>query len=85
MIDDLELFSTKLGKLEGFSDAGDYLVGLVQAKEVEAPKAVAPSTPATDKEEDESESSSTTEATAAKDEKLADDEDKTEDKKSDGS
>ncbi|KAK0383603.1 hypothetical protein NLU13_9514 [Sarocladium strictum] len=42
MLDDLDLFSTKLGKLEGFSDAGDYLIGLVQAKEVEVRKAATP-------------------------------------------
>lgn len=39
MLRDVEFFSTKLGKLDGFGDAGDFLAGIVKAKEVktEAP------------------------------------------------
>ncbi|POR34297.1 Vacuolar protein sorting-associated protein 54 [Tolypocladium paradoxum] len=39
MLRDVEVFSAKLGKLDGFGDAGDFLAGIVRAKEVkpEAP------------------------------------------------
>ncbi|KND93992.1 Vacuolar protein sorting-associated protein 54 [Tolypocladium ophioglossoides CBS 100239] len=39
MVRDVECFSAKLGKLDGFGDAGDFLAGIVKAKEVkvEAP------------------------------------------------
>ncbi|PNY26909.1 Vacuolar protein sorting-associated protein 54 [Tolypocladium capitatum] len=39
MLRDVEFFSAKLGKLDGFGDAGDFLAGIVKAKEVkpEAP------------------------------------------------
>lgn len=35
MLRDVELFSAKLGKLDGFTDSGEYLKGVVEAKEVE--------------------------------------------------
>ncbi|MCH7567499.1 MAG: hypothetical protein IH787_07580 [Nitrospirae bacterium] len=44
MLRDIEFFTAKLGKLDGFGDAGDHLAGIVKAKEVktelrvEAPK-----------------------------------------------
>lgn len=77
MIDDLELFSTKLGKLEGFSDAGDYLIGLVRAKHVETPKAA----PAKVSKEDEPKAQDSSEDGEDKDEKaLAEGENKSEDK-----
>ncbi|KAG6269857.1 hypothetical protein E4U49_006057 [Claviceps purpurea] len=34
MLRDVEFFSTKLGKIEGFGDAGDFLADIVKAKEV---------------------------------------------------
>ncbi|KAG5957297.1 hypothetical protein E4U57_001869 [Claviceps arundinis] len=45
MLRDVEFFSTKLGKVEGFGDAGDFLTDIVKAKEVR------PKTPEAVKEE----------------------------------
>ncbi|KAG6284737.1 hypothetical protein E4U09_007695 [Claviceps aff. purpurea] len=45
MLRDVEFFSTKLGKIEGFGDAGDFLADIVKAKEVR------PKTPEPAKEE----------------------------------
>ncbi|KAG6116356.1 hypothetical protein E4U14_000271 [Claviceps sp. LM454 group G7] len=45
MLRDVEFFSTKLGKVEGFGDAGDFLTNIVKAKEVR------PKTPEPVKEE----------------------------------
>ncbi|KAG5924757.1 hypothetical protein E4U61_006930 [Claviceps capensis] len=45
MLRDVEFFSTKLGKIEGFGDAGDFLTDIVKAKEVR------PKTPEPVKEE----------------------------------
>ncbi|KAG5983977.1 hypothetical protein E4U55_006587 [Claviceps digitariae] len=36
MLRDMEFFSTKLGKIEGFGDAGDFLADIVKSKEVRA-------------------------------------------------
>ncbi|KAG6009680.1 hypothetical protein E4U21_001744 [Claviceps maximensis] len=45
MLRDMEFFSTKLGKIEGFDDAGNFLTDIVKAKEVR------PETPEPVKEE----------------------------------
>lgn len=36
MLRDVDLFTVKLGKLDGFGDAGEYLERIVAAKEVES-------------------------------------------------
>ena len=62
MLRDIEFFTAKLGKLDGFGDAGDHLAGIVKAKEVktelrvEAPKddAVAEEDSGEDKAADDS-------------------------------
>jgi vacuolar protein sorting-associated protein 54 len=83
MLKDLELFSSKLSKLEGFSDAGDYLVGLVQAKEVEGPQA---RTAAQGNQDDEGTSVETeSKASGGDDDTPADEQSKSEEKKSDDS
>jgi vacuolar protein sorting-associated protein 54 len=38
MIRDVEFFATKLGKLDGFGDAGENLLNLARSKEVKAPE-----------------------------------------------
>lgn len=34
MLQDVEFFSTKLGKIDGFGDAGTYLADIVKSKDV---------------------------------------------------
>lgn len=38
MLTDIEFFTTKLGKLDGFGDAGDYLLRIIKSKNIERPK-----------------------------------------------
>lgn len=80
MLDDLDLFSTKLGKLEGFSDAGDYLIGLVQAKEVEVRKAATP--PVETKEQEDTTAETGSKESAGDDEAGAGEKSKSEETKS---
>ncbi|KAG6039886.1 hypothetical protein E4U41_001886 [Claviceps citrina] len=42
MLRDVEFLSTKLGKIEGFGDVGDFLTHIIKAKEVKAAKAAEP-------------------------------------------
>ncbi|KAL2207750.1 Vps54-domain-containing protein [Sarocladium strictum] len=83
MLADLDLFSTKLGKLDGFSDAGDYLKGIVQAKEVKTPK---PSTSTQEtKAEDDTVAEAESKTSAGTEEAPTNESDKAEGKKSDDS
>ena len=49
MLDDLDLFQTKLAKIQGFGNSGDYLRGIVSSKEVKPPR---PSTAAENRSEE---------------------------------
>jgi vacuolar protein sorting-associated protein 54 len=83
MLADLDLFSTKLGKLDGFSDAGDYLKGIVQAKEVKTPE---PSTSTQEtKAEDDTVAEAESKTSAGTEEAPTNESDKAEEKKSDDS
>lgn len=49
MLRDVDFFIAKLGKLDGFRDAGDYLKGIVNSKEI---KSAAASPPPSEKQAD---------------------------------
>ena len=57
MLQDVEFFSSRLGKIVGFGDAGDFLTDIIKSKEVEAkkpePVKVTEETEAKDKPEDD--------------------------------
>ena len=53
MLRDVEYFSSKLGNLDGFGDAGDFLAGIVNAKEVQPEAPVEQPLEATEAKEDE--------------------------------
>ncbi|GAB1314385.1 Vacuolar protein sorting-associated protein 54 [Madurella fahalii] len=38
MLGDVEYFQSRLGKIDGFEDAGDYLIKIIKSKEVTAPE-----------------------------------------------
>ncbi|KAH6892284.1 Vps54-like protein-domain-containing protein [Thelonectria olida] len=48
MLADVEFFKTKLGKLDGFGDAGDYLIRIISSKRIEKPKPVETEAPPTE-------------------------------------
>lgn len=60
MLRDVDFFQSRLGKIDGFEDAGDYLLGVIKNKKIIAPEpapapapAPAPSPPpASDEKED---------------------------------
>ncbi|KAI5461360.1 Vps54-like protein-domain-containing protein [Mariannaea sp. PMI_226] len=37
MLNDIEFFKTKLGKVDGFRDAGEYLLNIINSKQIERP------------------------------------------------
>ncbi|KAL2269730.1 hypothetical protein VTJ83DRAFT_1914 [Remersonia thermophila] len=45
MLRDIELFRTRLGKIDGFEDAGDYLASVIRSKMVTAPPPPSPPPP----------------------------------------
>jgi vacuolar protein sorting-associated protein 54 len=58
MNNDIEFLITKLGKLDGFGDTGEYLQRIIKSKQV---KTVEPATePTSEKKEDESKENETT-------------------------
>lgn len=61
MLNDIDFFATKLGKLDGFGDTGDFLERIIKAKKVEVeappPNPSAPE-PKEDKPEEEAEKKS---------------------------
>lgn len=42
MLRDIELFTSKLGKLDGFGDAGEYLTKIINGKEIKTLRVSAP-------------------------------------------
>lgn len=46
MLRDVELFQSRLGKIDGFEDAGDFLVKTIKSKKVVAPEPVPEAAPA---------------------------------------
>ena len=42
---DIEYFQSRLAKIDGFQDAGDYLSGIVKSKDIKYPSAQAQSPP----------------------------------------
>lgn len=51
MLGDVEFFSAKLSKIDGFNDAGDFLANIVKSKEVEVEAPAAAEEPADGGEE----------------------------------
>ncbi|KXX78752.1 Vacuolar protein sorting-associated protein 54 [Madurella mycetomatis] len=47
MLGDVEYFQSRLGRIDGFDDAGDYLIKVIKSKEVTAPEPAPAPTPAT--------------------------------------
>lgn len=47
MLGDVEYFQSRLGKIDGFDDAGDYLIKVIKSKEVTAPEPAPAPAPAT--------------------------------------
>jgi hypothetical protein len=45
MLKDVDYFETRLGKLDGFEDAAEYLRGIVRSKEIKAPAPPQPQEP----------------------------------------
>lgn len=46
LLRDAEHYETKLGKIDGAADTGQYLIGIVKEKTIVAPPAAAPAPPA---------------------------------------
>lgn len=71
MNNDIEFLTTKLGKLDGFGETGEYLQKIIKSKQVKAVEQVT-ETPADEKGDDESKESEAvpaSESTAEKEEK----------------
>jgi vacuolar protein sorting-associated protein 54 len=51
MIRDIEYYIAKLGKIDGFGDSGEYLMNIVQSKQIEPPEPPAPAVPEKDTKE----------------------------------
>jgi vacuolar protein sorting-associated protein 54 len=63
MNNDIEFLTTKLGKIDGFGDTGEYLQKIIKSKQV---KTVEPATePTTEKKDDEPKENETATATEA--------------------
>ncbi len=45
MLRDVEFFQSRLGKIDGFEDAGDYLVKIIKSNKILAPEPVPEPTP----------------------------------------
>jgi vacuolar protein sorting-associated protein 54 len=46
MLRDVEFFQSRLGKIDGFEDAGDYLLSAIKSKKIIAPEPAPAPTPA---------------------------------------
>lgn len=46
MLRDVEFFESRLGKIDGFEDAGEHLTNIIKSKEVKEVKTAAAPTPA---------------------------------------
>lgn len=66
MLNDIDLLSTKLGKVDGFGDTGDYLQKIIKSKQVKTEEA--PADKPSDEKKVEETSKPAAETESAKDE-----------------
>lgn len=62
MLRDMKLFKAKLEHIDGFGDTGDYLVGIINSKQVKS----TPPPPSETKDEDKAATEDTSEAREAR-------------------